>query len=214
LDVSVRPILAVAMVVFIAAVFAVAYMTTGEGGLFLASVVSAAGVLIALVVVVALPAKPRMREDSPQDDFAMFEEAARHAVRGGLVNESPGTDLKTLLPDREDESSRESARAFVKALVPAPRPPPALASAVARGEFLDALRKEARGLIRLSRVTMTDIAPYKAILADARKAALRGDGQATIRSLQLANELLRATIEKHLVKRRSQGHREREFPEL
>jgi len=207
----VRRILAVGLVVFIAAVFTLAVVTTGEGGLFLASVISAAGVLIAIVVLVALPGKRGPSRASPVGDFAMFEEAARHAVQGGLVDDLQETTEGAPSADRDEDASRGSARAFVRALVPVPRPPPALASAATRGEFLDALRKEARGLIRLARVTMIDVTPYQAILADARNAALKGDGQATLRSLQLANELLRATIEKQLVKRRAEGRQAKDL---
>lgn len=209
-----RQIVAVGMVVFVAAVFTVAVVTTGEGGLFLASVVSAAGVLIALAMLVALPSRRELSGDSRVEGLARFEEAARHAVSGGLVDDSQETDMQAASPDRDGEPFRGSARAFVRALVPAPTPPPALASASTRSEYLDALRKEARGLIRLARVTMIDITPYKAILTDARKAALRGDGEATLRSLQLGNELLRATIEKQLVKRRAEGRRSKDFLEL
>jgi hypothetical protein len=201
-----RRILIVGMIVFVGVMAALAMLTQGEGTLFVASAVSAAAVLIAVVVLVVFSGTRRPVPDAAPGDFSGFEEAARYALRGGLVDRAGPGDPQGSPQDLEAiEVSRSSAHAFVKALVPLAVSPPALGSASTRREFLDALRREGTGLIRLAQVTGVDVTPYQAFLADARKAALRGDGSATLRSLQLANEMLRSTIEKFLVKRKTAG---------
>jgi hypothetical protein len=202
----------VGMVVFVAAAFGLATWTRGTGLIFLVSMVAAAGVLIAVVFLIAIVGGRDPRPGSRVDAFVAFEEAARHAKKGGLYA-SPGDEeldgfaREPLL----DSGSRSSAKAFVRTLVPVPIPPGPLATVSARTELLEALRKEGAGLIQLAKVTGADASPYRSFLADARKAALRGDTDATVRSLQLGNELLRAAIEKFLIKRKRLAQ---ESPEL
>ena len=198
-----RRILPIGMVVFVAGAFALAVVTQGDGWIYIASVVSAAGVLIALVLLLALPGGRDLRKEALPDDFLTFERAAEHASRGGLFRrpEDRADQLPALDPARGD-ASREAARAFVRTLVPTPRLSEELSKGEAQKSYLDALRKEGRGLIRLANVTGVDLTPYRAFITDARKAALQGDANATLRSLGLANELLRASIERFLVKRR------------
>ena len=99
-----------------------------------------------------------------------------------------------------------AAQGFVKTRAPPPPPPPAFPPQGSNRVYLNALRAEGSGLIKLAKVIGVDVAPYGEFLADARTAALQGDAEATVRSLELANELLRGTAENFLVKRRSAGH--------
>ncbi len=210
--INARRVLSVVAIVFVAAAFAVATLTRGEGWLFTASTVCGAVMLIVIVFLVAFGGARTPHRESPPDGFAAFEKAAQVATRGGLLagpqGAGPAGDLSE---PAVDGASKGSARAFVLTLVPIPAYPSTVSSVAARKEFLDSLRREGTGLIRLAKVIDVDIAPYQAFLADAREAALLGDTAAPLRSLQLANELLRATLEKALIKRRSAGQ---EIPDL
>lgn len=198
----------VGIIVFVAAAFTVAALTGGQGPIFLASLVAAAAVLIVIVFYMAF-AGDRTAPRSQPESFLAFEEATRYLGGGGFVDEG-GAEPRGLGGSRTgDETSKVSVRAFVSTLVPKPIPPPDFPAD--RQAFLDALRKEGTGLIRLAKVTGVDVAPYQAFLEDARKGALAGDWRATLRSLQLANELLRATIEKFLIKRKRAGEEDRDL---
>ena len=193
----------IGMILFVAGAFGVAALTRGTGSLFFAALVAAAGMLIAVVFLIAIVGARDPRPASRIEGYLAFEEAARHARKGGLYDapeeaESDGFPREPLL----DPGSRSSAKAFVSTLVPVPIPPGPLSTVAARRDFIEALRKEGTGLIHLAKVTGVDASPYRAFLADARKATVHRDTDATFRSLQLGNELLRATIEKFLVKRR------------
>ncbi|HYM40907.1 MAG TPA: hypothetical protein VEY12_12335 [Thermoplasmata archaeon] len=207
-----RRILSVGIVLFVAVAFTLAVLSEGKGWLFLGSMVAAASMMIVVVFLLAFSTGHEPRPYGRSDTFLGFEEAGRQAIRSGFLDASVRSDPLGMTREHpEDERSRISARAFVRTLVPSPEVPRALTAASARREFLAALKREGTGLVRLAKVTGVDVAPYQAFLADARKAALRGDAGATLRSLQLANELLRASIEKFLVKRRATGQGIDEF---
>ncbi len=210
--INARRVLSVVAIVFVAAAFTVASLTGGKGWLFVASTVCGAGMLIVIVFLVAFGGGRTPYRTPPTEEFRAFEKAAQVATRGRLLPGLEETGLPDgVTPQLVDEGSKGSARAFVLTLVPVPTYPTSVSSVSARKEFLDALRREGTGLIRLAKVTGIEIAPYQKFLADAREAALLGDTEAPLRSLQLANELLRATIEKTLVKRRIAGQ---EMPDL
>lgn len=208
---AVRRVLPVVIIVLVGVAFTVAVLTGGTGTLYVASLVAAAAMLIVVVFLVAFSRGRAPGPRAPGGDFLSFEEAAHHASRGGLFADSSGGEVRGPSGDVADETSKSSARAFVRTLVPVPEVPQTLSVAASRRELLSALRKEGTGLIRLANVTGVDVAPYKAFLADAREAALRGDTEASLRSVQLANELLRATIEKFLVKRKKQDQASRDL---
>ncbi len=200
---AMRRVLPVVIIVLVGVAFTVAALTGGTGSLFVASLVAAAAMLIVVVFLVAFSRGSEPAAGAPSGGFLPFEEAARHARRGGLFDESGSEAARGSSEGAVgDAVSRDSARAFVSTLVPFPVAGSSLSTAASRKALLDALRKEGTGLVRLAKVTGVDVTPYKAFLADAREAALQGDGGASLRSLQLANELLRASIEKFLFKRR------------
>ena len=201
-----RRIFAAGIVLFVAGAFTVAALTGGQGSLFLAALVAAAVLLIGVVFVMAFSEGVTLRRRSPARDFLAFEKAARY-VRGGALGDASMAWNPRGFPTAgtANETAKISARAFVETLVPAPRPAVSVSSAGDRKAFLDALRADGSGLFRLANVTGIDVTPYQAFLADARSGAHQGDWGATLRSLQLANELLRATIEKFLVKRKRAG---------
>jgi hypothetical protein len=209
---ALRRVLPVVIIVLVGVAFTVAVLTGGTGVLFLASLVAAAVMLIAVVFVVAFSRGREPAARAPLGDFMSFEEAARHATRGGLFEDpSVGAAAGPIVNRLGDEMSRGSARAFVATLVPFPVTPKSLSTKTSRRALLDALRKEGTGLIRLANVTGVNVAPYKEFLADAREAALRGDAGTSLRSVQLANELLRSTVEKHLVMRKKQDRDARDL---
>ena len=194
------------IIVFVGAAFIVAALSGGRGWIFLTSVGLAATLLIAAVLVLAFSGDARRRPDSPDIDFSSFERAASLIRGNGLPYGAAVPGARGPGPaGMGRDAVRASARVFVTTLVPAPQPPAAPEDAAGRREFLDALRKEGTGLIRLAKVMGVDVSPYQELLADTRGEAVRGEWRGTLRSLQLANELLRATIEKFLVNRRESG---------
>ena len=204
---------ATGVIVLVAVAFVVAALTGGQGWPFVASLVVAAAVMIGFVFYVAFSGGGGPRPRRTGRDFLAFEEATRYLEAPGLSDGArsahrPAGDPATI------EAMVVSARAFVRTLVPEPVPPPDLSVAPDRREYLDALRKEGTGLIRLAKVTGVDVAPYQAFLSDTREEAVLGEWSATLRSLQLANELLRATIVKFLVKRKRAGEEVRGLEEL
>ncbi len=210
-----RRVLYVGIIVLVAVAFAVAGLTQGKGPLFVASLVLAAGMLIALVFLAAFSGVRNPMRPSPRDDVGALEDAARFVTRAGWPGEIPGGAPGGAARGRPGAAaSRRWAQSFVSVLVPVPVPPGGLLTPAARREFLEDLRREGRGLIRLAKITGADVSPYQAFLTDARKAALQGDSEATLRSLQLANELLRGTIEKFLMKRGKLGPGARDLEDL
>lgn len=65
---------------------------------------------------------------------------------------------------------------------------------------MDPLRGEGQALIQIAKANRIDIEPYRVMLLDAREAALWSDMHTAVRSLALANEILRARIARHLWK--------------
>ncbi len=197
--------LLIGIIVFVGAAFLIAALSGGQGWIFLASVGVAATLLIAAVLILASSGEASGHSDSPDIDFSAFERASS-LLLGGMGNGTTGPETGSSDDaTRGREYTKVSARVFVATLVPAPRPPTQPEDAAARREVLEALRREGTGLIRLAKVVGVDVSPYQAFLAEIRGEANRGDWQGTLRSLRLANELLRATIEKHLVNRREGG---------
>lgn len=209
-----RRVLSVGIIALVAAAFAIAALTQGTGWLFLASLASAASMLIVVVFLMAFSGERTSGRPYRGGDFGNFEEAARYALRGAAPGNSSRAGAGGSSDDPRDDGTGGSPRALVNYLVPMPRVPSTLLPGASRRELLDAFRKEGTGLIRLAKLTGVDVLPYQAFLADARRAALRGDAQATLRSLQLANELLRATIEKGFIKRKRSGERIEELDGL
>ena len=196
----------VAVIVFVGAAFIAAAVSGGQGWVFLAAVGLAATLLIAAVLVLAFSSDAKKHSDSQDIDFSSFERAARLLRGNGLPNGAADPRARRpAAPGTGPEAVRASARVFVTTLVPRPQPPAAPEDPAARREFLDALRREGTGLIRLAKVMGVEVSPYQELLADTRGEAVRGDWSGTLRSLQLANELLRATIEKFLVNRKESG---------
>ncbi len=193
-------------ILFVGVAFTLAVLSGGKGWLFVGSMVAAAGVLIIIVFVMAFSSGRGSHVGSPEDRFAALDGALWDAA-GSPVSDGAGErDATGLLGEQaDDDQARAAARALVRTLVPGPRAPPTLTGAADRREFLASLRREGAELIRLGRLAGTDLAPYQDLLADARTSAQRGREEATLRALQLANELLRASVEKSLVKRRSTG---------
>ena len=202
-------------IVLVAAAFIVAALTGGQGWLFVTSLVVASGVLIAVVFYVTFSRGAPPRPRAPGREYLAFDEATGYLRDSGFPD-GFGTRGSRGPPDEAtaNEALVVSARAFVRTLVPVPAPPPDLSVTADHRAYLEALRREGTGLIRLAKVTGVDVAPYQAFLSDTREEAVAGEWRATLRSLQLANELLRATIVKWLVKRRRAGEELRDLETL
>lgn len=197
-----RRIIPIGIIAVVGVAFVVAVVTGAQGPLFLPSLLAVAGLLVVLVFAVVFGgqrASPRRAQRG--HSFANEETSFRKTLEGFTGSLSELDPEYGIRADLETEGSERSARAFVRTLVPVPPAPVSLSVPSARHASLDALREEGRGLIRLAKIMGLDVEPYGALLSDTRVAAMRGDAETTLRSLQLANELLRARVEKFIVKR-------------
>ncbi len=203
---AVRLSVVVLAIGLVAVAFVLAAITGGQGTLFLGALIVIAALLIGIVFFAAFAGTGPTRERAPARDFLAFEEATGYLRGGGLPDGASARGHPGLVSDPSaNEATLASARAFVRTLVPAPSPLLDLSVVSDRKDFLNALRREGTGLIRLAKVTGVDVTPYQDFLVDARGEAVQGDWHSTLRSLQLANELLRATIVKVLMKRKRAG---------
>ncbi len=195
-----RRVLSIGIIVLVAAAFTVAVLTEGNGPAFLVALVAVAGMMVGLVFLVAFSGGPEARLGARFQDGQAFAELEDAIAERRSPQELGDHDLSGFGTPPAG-GAWVSAQAFVATLVPVPPTPVGPAGAAHRHERLAGLRTEGAGLIRLAKAADVDLAPYEAYLTDARRAARHGDTAATLRSLQLANELLRATVERTVAKR-------------
>ncbi len=202
-----RRALSIGIILLVAAAFTVAVITEGTGPAFLIALVAVAGILVGLVFLVAFSGGTEMHPRSPFRDFPALEDLETPMAGGGPTGGLGDHDAPAFRGGPPGVGGPWiSAQAFVAALVPIPQPPSGLSGAALRRHLLADLRTEGAGLIRLAKAAKVDLAPYEAFLVDTRNAARRGDAIATLRSLTMANELLRATVERTVAKRKSERH--------
>ncbi len=195
-----RRALSIGIIVLVAVAFAVAVLTGGKGPAFLVSLVAVGGMMVGLVFLVAFSGGPEAHLGPRYQDGPVFAEL-EDAIAEGRTSRGLGVPELSGFGTPPAGGSWVSAQAFVANLVPVPPTPVGPASAARRHERLAGLRTEGAGLIRLAKAAEVNLTPYEAYLTDARRAARRGDTVATLRSLELANELLRATVERTVAKR-------------
>lgn len=198
---ALRRVSSVGIVVLVGAAFAVAVFTGGEGPVFLVSVVVGAGMLVGLVLLVAFSGAAEMPRNPASENLEALGQLESAASEGEGVQNLDGRRADEVSSGlRAALDARAPPGTLVAILVPPPRLPAGHSEVEAPSERLRALRDEGAGLIRLAKVMDLDLAPYRAFLADIGKAARKADARTTLRSLQLANELLRGTIENGLAK--------------
>ncbi len=193
-----------ALVVFIGAAFVVVTLTGDQGDAFIGLVLGSSFLLVLLVAYIAFGGTPARSEQTFLEEFDW-------TGAKGPASDAPALDdleraQRVFLPSSlSPDTARSGVRAFVEGLVALPPAPPPSASVASRRAYVAALRQEGRRLIGLARVTGVNIEPYRLYLLDARRAAFDGDREGSLRSLRLANELLRRSVESAFLKHQRQA---------
>jgi hypothetical protein len=201
---TVRAFLAIGAIAFVGLAFVVFSIARGS---FIAQMtaVAAAGVLTLLALSIA---SVRVQRSSRRAAAAVPPRRAdreRPAPPQDPERESPHV---LLLQDSDDAAVSplegpfdESPRRLVESYVPFPKLPSWPLTAITRRQCIRALKEEGQGLLRLAEGFHLDLRAYREWVEDARRAALRGEYDAPLRSIKLANELLRSAVEKEITKR-------------
>jgi hypothetical protein len=222
-----RRALPLGIISFLGAAFVVAAVNGPQGLPFVALLLAMAFVLIIIVTYVAFGGSRDSVRQAGLEEFGLQRERRRSVITErvrenwkavsqavprvlplgtALSHTAPG-DPRADRPTTHDEP-RLLVEKYVRSIVPVPRLPRNSFSPQARQDAVEALREEARGLIRLAKITGIEIEPYREFVVDARQAAVVGRIDESLHSIALANEILRASVEKSFMKHMQTGREE------
>lgn len=213
-----RRVLPLGIITFLGIAFVVAAVNGAQGLPFVALLVAMAFSLILIVSYVAFGGSRVVARQAGLEEFGLererftssltdrvmenwklVSEAVPKVFPLGIAFSQPGSGSSEPEVIAHLDEPHELVEKYVRSIVPVPRignP----TGPEARQQAVDALREEARGLIRLAKVIRTEVGPYREFVVDARKAAVMGRTDESLNAIRLANELLRASIEKSFTK--------------